>query len=84
MGPRRVANEHRSDAGSQNMTWGRRTVLAAIASALGASRLRAAADASETRLVLLGTAGGARLPKTIIGSRTLRACNGNFGWKADT
>jgi ribonuclease BN (tRNA processing enzyme) len=42
------------------MIWDRRTVLAVLASALGASRLRAAADPVETRLILLGTAGGPR------------------------
>lgn len=38
----------------------RRTVLAALASSLGTSRLRAGADVDHTRLVLLGTAGGPR------------------------
>lgn len=46
----------------------RRTVLAVLASALGASRLRAAADALETRLILLGTAGGPRPRKFRSGS----------------
>jgi len=38
----------------------RRTLLAALASGLGASRLGAAPDADHTRLILLGTAGGPR------------------------
>lgn len=50
------------------MIWDRRTVLAVLASALGASRLRAAADAGETRLILLGTAGGPRPRKFRSGS----------------
>jgi ribonuclease BN (tRNA processing enzyme) len=50
------------------MTFDRRMVLAALASGLAASPLRAAIDASQTRLILLGTAGGPRPRRNRSGS----------------